>query len=274
MLFDFIIRGLNKVVGDGTLTDDECMACSNRKGAITSCVPAGPETPSRHLSGKQVPPGFIVVRCDLTEAEAEQFCRPWLPEPQFTWESLNVGADRWRVIVVSGLVRARDGHGGMNEGRGKGFLDAWGFRNQDYLPNRSRGRATIFWMATSRGLWRQLSNSTFAEQSYDQATGEHVIRMDYGAVRPNKDDEVRLTVESCATFVAQDAAANIIDFSITRDQAKALFEEDVQRRLDRKLALRRWRLADAEIDRIAAAGGYEEMSAANFRLHMTDVLDL
>lgn len=274
MLFDFIIRGLNKVVGDGTLTDDECMACSNRKGCVSAFVPAGPEVPSMHLSGKQVPPDFIVVRCDLPESEAQQFYSPWRVEPQFIWESLNVNADRWRVRVVSNLIRARDSHGGMNQARAKGFLDAWGFTNQDYMPNRARGRATILQMMSSSGLWRQLAQSTFTEQSYDTGTGVHVIRMDYGAVRPNKDVEVRATVEESATFVAQDEAANTIDFSITRGEVHALFEEDVERRLDRKLALRRRRLAESEVDRIMAAGGYEEMTAAAFRVQMLDVLAL
>jgi len=274
MLFDFIIRGVNKVVGDGTLDDDEILRRSNRKGGVSACVPAGPEVPSRHLTGKQIPPDFIVVRCDLSEAEARDVCKPWCPEIAFTWQSLNVANDRWRVVVQSTLIRARDNHGGMNQARSKGYLDAWDFRNQSYTANRARGRVTILQMASSRGLWRQLSNSTFAEQSYDQATGAHVIRMDYGAVRPNRDAEVRRNVEAKAGFIAQDAAANTIDFVVTRDQIQEAFEGNVRDRLERRLAIRRFRLSEADVDRIAAAGGFEEMTPAAFRAARIDVLDL
>lgn len=273
MAVDLIVRGIDKVVGDGTLTDDQAMAVSLRRGAIAAHVTAGAEVPSRHLSGKQVPPAWVVVRTDWNEGELDQHCAPWQAEPVFVWESLNENVDRWRVVVTSKLIRTRDSHGGMNQDRGKGFMDAWGFINQDYLANRTRGRATIFQMASSNGLWRVLGNSAFQDLSYDKATGEHVVRMDYGAVRPNKDVEVRDSVEEFATFVTQDTSANTIDFSIMRDDVKALFEENVRVRLEKKLARRRFALDAAEVDRIIVAGGYDEIPGTTLSQNMLDALD-
>ena len=252
MAFDFIIRGVNKTVGDGTLGADEILRRSNRKGGVSACVPAGAETPSRHLTGKQIPPAFIVVRCDLTEAEARAFCNPWMPEITFAWQSQSVPNDRWRINVQSGLIRARDNHGGMSQARAKRFLDAWGFSGQSYLANRARGAATILQMASSAGMWQQLADSDFAELSYDTGTGAHLIRLDHGTNRPGRGAQVRRAVAAKAAFVAQNAAANTVDFAVMRDQVQAAFERNVREKLERKLAMRRWRLTESEVDRIAA----------------------
>lgn len=273
MAFDFLIRGINKTVGDGTKTEDESMAVSNRKGAIVSCLPAGAESPSRHLQGKQIPPRWIVVRADIPESEAQRYCEAWMPNIAVEWESLNVNADRWRVVVRSRLMRKSDNHGKMDEGKTKGFMEAWDFTNITYLNNRTRGRNTIFDMAKSRSLWKAMADSTFNELSYDQATGIHTIRMDYTAVRPNKDVEVLALVEGMeeTTFIAQDAAANTIDFSVERDVIKASFEADVERRLEKRIATRRYVFDEAEVDRIISGSGFEEMTEAQFNAAMTDI---
>lgn len=273
MAFDLLVRGIDKVVGDGTLTEDDAMVVSSRKGAIVACLDAGAETPSMHLSGKQVPPRWIVVRTDLPQAEAEQYCVAWMPDIEITRESLSVGADRWRYTVRSRLVRASDNHGGMNQGKTKGFMEAWSFINITYQANRTRGRNTVFGLITSRGFWKQLAQSIFTELSYDQDTGQHVIRMDYSAVRPNKDEETKTLIDDLevTTFIAQDAAANTIDFSVMRDEVLADFEQNVITRLENKIATRRWLMDPTEVDRIAVASGYEVMTADDVRLHMTDI---
>jgi len=289
MAIDFIIRGVNKPVGDGTLTEDESMTVSNRKGAVTGYAFAGAEVPSRHLSGKQVPPDFIVVRSDVTEAQALPYLQPWQNEPSFSRQSLDVSTDQWRGTVSATNVRTSDGHGGITQAQAETFLSNWNVSNMAFTPNSAAGDFTIFGLATSRRFWgRDLTGLVFTERSYNETTGEHEIRLDYGDVFANQDAAVANFVGELAEIRRQNNAQNTIDYCVWRgdpahdptprgpligDGMFAAIRDDVAEALEIRLATRRYKFTDSSVDQVIAAGGYMEVTPAQLLANIEDRLD-
>jgi len=286
---DLIVRGIDKVVGDGTLTDDQAMAASLRRGAIAAHVTAGAEVPSRHLSGKQVPPAWVVVRSDITEAQVEQYLQPWYPEISFSRQSLDASADSWRGTVTAQLVRTGDGHG-LTRAQAEALLLKWNISNMAFSQGEVSGDFSVFDLATSeRFLGRDLSGLTFESRNYVEATGEHHIRMDYGSVFPSQDALVLAWMEQRVEILRQNAGRNDIDYSVWRgtpthdpspreplpgDDMFAEIKEDIEEALNRKIATRRWVFSSAAVDSVISAGGFAEVSPAQLFANLEDTTEL
>jgi len=293
MACDLLIRGIDKAVGDGTLPPEEEMKYSNRKGAVVGCHIAGPEVPSLHLSGNQVPPNWCVVRSDVTVAQVEQYLQPWYPEIDFSRQSLDTAQDLWHGTATAQLIRASDGHGGVTQAQAETFLQGWNVSNLAFSANTAEGDFTIFELATSpRFLGRDLTGLTFESRNYIESTGEHEIRLDYGAVFPAQDAQVLAWIEQRAEVRRQNTGRNDIDYCVWRgvpphdptprqalpgDDMFVAIKEDIEEALNEKIATRRWRFLPAAVDQVMAASpdpGFMEVTPAQLLANLEDVTAL
>lgn len=289
MACDLVIRGYNKLSDDGTRPPDEEMKYSNRKGAIVGCLDAGTEVPSLHLSGKQIPPDWCVVRSDVTRAQVEPFMLPWYPEISFSRQSLDTATDAWSGTVTADVVRSGDGHG-LTRAQVEAFLAQWNVENMVFSQGQVTGDFTIFGLATSRRFFsRDLTGLVFELRGYVEASGEHEIRLDYAAVFPNNDAAVFNLVSRFAEVRRQNNAQDTIDYAVWRgapahdpaprsgllgDNLFAAIKEDVEETLNRKMSTRRWLLAESKVDEIMNASpdpGFMVLSPAELQASLEDV---
>ena len=289
---DIIIRGIDKVVGDGTLTSDEEMQQSHRKGAIVAHVEAGVETPSRHLTGLQVSPRWIVIRSDVTSAEVDSRMEAWPQDLDWALTSLNTALDSWHGDLGSVLFRSSDGYGMITQGQAENYLLAWSLSNLVFTSNSAAGDFTIFDLATSDRFWaRDTTPFGFTELAYDESSGRHDIRLDYSSLAGDNDAKVLAEVEARAEAVTQDTGSNTIDYAIWRgipdhtpigreerfgdDMIKTL-KTAVREELDARLGLKRWRIKPAVVDAVINPpnNGYGEATPSELLGFLQEYRDL
>ena len=134
--------------------------------------------------------------------------------------SIEIGAARWQAGVAGALVR---------------------FRIAEVM------RSSNFFAA-------DVADVAFSEVSYDEGTGEHVIRADYSA-SAYFPSAVETTVADRATVLAHDTTARIIDYGMSRSEVLAFLRATVRADLDQFVAKRIWYFDPAVVDDALAAGG-------------------
>ncbi len=297
-MLDLLIRGRDKVVGDGTLTEDESMERSNRKGNISAWFVAGPETPSRHLTGMQVPPEFCIIRSDVTEAQVAPYMKAWRQDLDWALSSTDTAADAWHGELYAKAVRKRDNRGRLTQPQAENFLLGWNLTNLSFGTNRAEGDFTIFDLATSQRFWEDdLGGMTFSELGYDESTGQHQIRLSYGGIAKagrrsagvtSVDQKVYDAVAAKTEVVRHNTSQNRIDFNVWRgipnyvapdredlpgDDMIAALKWDVARRLEKHLGMRRWRVKHGTVDGVIGLGGFVEMTPQDLQGVMQDYCD-
>ena len=289
---DIIIRGLDKVVGDGTLTADEAMRQSHRKGAIVAHVEAGAETPSRHLQGLQVAPAWIVIRSNVTVAQADTYMGPWPQDLDWTLASDNTALDSWHGDLSALLIRSSDGYGSITGTQALNYLTAWGLTNLVFSVNNAAGDFTIFDLATSDRFWaRDTTPFGFSSLAYDESSGRHDIRLDYSSLAEDTDAQVLAEVEARAEVVTQNVGSSTIDYTVWRgipdrppsgndplpgDDLIKTLKTAVKLELDARLGLKRWRLKLAVVNAVIDPpnNGYGEATPAELLGFLQEYRDL
>jgi len=210
--------------------------------------------------GKQVLPKFgQIIVTDATVGEINTtYCSEWerVVDWEFVGHNYVIDGHRLNVFTQRDLVSA-SGLNGLTRDKVETFLNNWGASVFSIAQNSVVFDALISDAISSDGFWGiNLSGGLFSEVAYDQSTGIHTTRITYSSI-PGATAEIvaaRIVERGCV-ITANQPAQSRITFTCGRDLVFQAFKLDVKSRVDRTYARRKWRVTQAAIDAIIAAGG-------------------
>ena len=296
MLDLLVLNHDRKTYGDGTPSEDDTMRVNFLRGTIVQYFTATGEVPSKYLTGRQVPPDFGVIRSDVTPAQVEPYMKAWRQDLDWQITPLDTAADQWEGQVYSTAVRSRDGRGGITRNQAENYLLAWNMTDMTFTQNRATGNFTVFDLAVSRQFWRgeDITDITFQELGYDETTGQHQIRLNYGSVAgaggrrmgvSSVDGKIAAIVAQRAEIERHNASQNRIDYNVWRgipahtpsgreilpgDDMIGTLKQAVAGELDQHLGVRRWRVKPGVMDGLMLVGGFQEVTPQDLQGHMQD----
>jgi hypothetical protein len=192
----------------------------------------------------------------------------------FEWDQiasdLTVDGHRYQIWTTN---RSASGLGDISLSQVQNFLERWGATN---IIAQARGVAAgvrfdllIHAAATSQGFWDlDVAPFTFSELAYVQADGTHDIRVVYPA---GIDHDVALReVGELATVIADDPAAQQIDYRLTRVQVLAKLKLEIKAKMQNLIRRRQLYLDAAAVDQAIGQGGSVTVTAAQLQNNMHD----
>lgn len=240
-------------------TQDPGDSMAPQKGNIVRVAPA-----KWQFGTKVVLPNWIrVAISDLTYKQARQYNMPWMRTPQLEVVLSDLALDRFRLKIV-GEAPDLAGVGGFPQARVQAFLDAW-----DLTPVSTDNNSVTFDLDVkvagfSSGFWGGLNvgNMVFAQTSYNQGTGRHIVTADYSATSYDANTAAHV-VKKRATDVL-DNDGGVVTYELDRMDVRAAFLEDVHDRLSVMVGRTRYHVTEAAVDAVVGAGGTGSFTEAQF----------
>jgi hypothetical protein len=178
-------------------------------------------------------PNYVHLRItDASAAQVQQYMDEYIKSLIFTVVNNDPVIDGWRIrLEVENLDVSE--YAGITQNTVSNYLNRWNATVQSFT-NVSVTFDVLIWDAIkSRGFWEVNANHiaglTLVEDSYDQATGEHIGTVDYTDFRTNVNrSAIRQKLkekidEVGATFISENLGQDTITFSITAEQTKQRF---------------------------------------------------
>lgn len=215
--------------------------------------------------GKQVLPNFgQIVISDATVKQVEDaYMIPW--HRAIDWEFVShdwpTDTHALRVFASGGLSASMKG--AITRDEVEQFLTRWGAEILDIAPNEVRFAASVTAAIKSDGFWgRSVPDNVLTETAYNQSTGVHTMRLDYGTLPLSVEQLASIVTENGCTITNHKPAQKWAAFTCGRDNVFSQFKLSVKEALDGQFSLRRWRLPAAAIQAIIDAGGSLEATKA------------
>ena len=215
--------------------------------------------------GKQILPKFgQLVITDATVKQVETaYLSPW--QRFIDWEFIGhdwaADAHSLRVFVADGIAASMKG--AITREEVETFLNRWNAEVIDIATNEVRFSATVTDAIKSEGFWgRTVPAGILTETAYDQVTGVHTTRLDYGTLPIGINELAAIITENGCEITTHKPAQKWGLFTCGRDTVFAQFKQSVKMALDGQFSLRRWRLPAAALQAIINAGGSLEVTKA------------
>lgn len=208
--------------------------------------------------GKQVLPNFgqlVITDATVKQVEAA-YMSPWRRFIDWEFVSHDWAADAHalRVFTADGVSASMKG--ALTREEVETFLNKWGAEVIDISSNEVRFSATVTDAIKSEGFWgRTVPEGILTETAYDQVTGVHTTRLDYGTLPIGINELAAIITENGCEITTHKPAQKWGLFTCGRDTVFAQFKQSVKHALDGQFSLRRWRLPAAAIQMIIDAGG-------------------
>ena len=134
----------------------------------------------------------------------------------------------------------------------------------------------------SWGFWTtNISQAIFSEILYTQATGQHIVEVDYSAYIaasiPNKVEN--LILQRGGVIQIHDTGTRVVRFSINRTNVFQYFKQTIDRKLATRIYRTQLRISEATLDNIIAdtsidpAGGVKEVTFVQLQSYLLNRLD-
>ena len=134
----------------------------------------------------------------------------------------------------------------------------------------------------SWGFWTtNISQAIFSEILYTQATGQHIVEVDYSAYIaasiPNKVEN--LILQRGGVIQIHDTGTRVVRFSINRTNVFQYFKQTIDRKLATRIYRTQLRISEATLDNIIAdtsidpAGGVKEVTFVQLQGYLLNRLD-
>lgn len=205
------------------------------------------------LVGKQVPPKYVqVVVTDRNVNDMQSaYCDVWKKEIdwEFVGHDLSIDGHRLRVFMKAEHVSA-SGLNSITRNQVENFLNRWNASVFSIAQNEVVFDAVIADAIASEGFWgMNVDQAVFTELLYNQQTGIHTTRINYGAIPGAKQNNVaaKIVNNGCTVTVNQ-PAQNRMTFTCSRDNVFNQFKLDVKSRVDGVFSRKRWYITQEGID--------------------------
>lgn len=228
--------------------------------------------PDGHAWGtREALPKFVLLKVPgVTVAQAQQYIAPWTRTYTFNVVSSNLPADTHTMTIAVSAGVAAGGAGGIAREQVEAFLNNWNATVNSVAANSVNFTSGILNAIRSAGFWnRDVSAITFTEVSYTQASGNHRVRADYpaGMTAAQVEDAIRIRG---GVITTHNTGTRRVTFDITRATVRSHFEATVAARLGNLWNRRRFRLTEAEVAAIEAAGGIVTRTPAQVQATLRD----
>jgi hypothetical protein len=225
---------------------------------------------------KEGPPDFVIVKVPgVSLAAAKQYMDEWRVSVSFSVVGSDPAVDGFRLALVNDTVSAT-GKSAITRAQVEAFLNDWNATVVNVQSNRVVFDVLIFAALTSVGFWGEFARIGaanvvgFTEQSYDQASGVHIIAADYSDF-PTKGKAVEAAIAAKGgALVSHDTENKIVVYQMTRADARAEFERDVYAKLHRVYKRRRFAFSEADVDAALLAGGVVTLTAQQAQAALID----
>lgn len=234
-----------------------------RKGDPVLAMPDG------HAWGaEEGPPKFVVIKVPgIDPDQINDRIGQWRQALNHEVVGQSIPLDGWRIRLFATLPGAAQ-EAGVTRSQVEGTLNRWNATVHSTRSNEVVLDFTVYGGATSEGFWeRDVSSVTFEELAYDQSTGVHRIRVQYG------DGMVRSRqLEAAATQKATvvSASPGVVVFEVERRAVRQKFQSWIMRATERTHIRRRWTVPGADVDFALAQGGEVTTTLATFRSRLVD----
>jgi hypothetical protein len=205
-------------------------------------------------------PTFVhLLITDASAAQVQQYMDEYKRSLIFTVVNSNPVTDGWRIrLEVENLDVSE--YAGINQNTVENYLNRWNAVVQSFT-NVSVTFDVLIWDAIkSRGFWQVSSNHiaglTLVEDSYDEATGEHIGIVDYTNFRTNVNRnaiarKLKDKIEEVgATFISENTGQDTITFSITAGQVRQRFLSVLKEEYDSAIWRRKFYFSTAVMNTI------------------------
>ena len=206
------------------------------------------------FGGKVILPNWIVVTIsDVTYQQALAYHGQWLRTPEFVVVAHNATSDGYR-LRLKGKTPALSGVGGVTLAEAQEFIDDW---DATYVSNDSNSVTfdlSVRDAGFSKGFWgRDLPGVIFAESSYDEVTGKHIVTADYSATAFDSNAVSHQAVGRGADVT--DNVGGVLTFEIDRLDVKAEMLRDIHEKLGHMVGKTRYSISESAVDTVIASGG-------------------
>ena len=238
-----------------------------QKGNIVSVGPANWD-----FGAKVVLPNWIVVTIsNLRYRAALQWHGQWLRTPQLEIVAHNVALDEYR-LRLSGKTPSTAGRGGVTLAEAQQFIDDWDAALFSSDANSVTFDLTVKAAGFSKGFWgRDLPDVVFAETSYDQGTGKHLVTADYSATSFTSNAVAHAARNRGADIL--DNVAGVLTYEIDRLDVRAELLRDLHEELGHVVGKTRYTITEAAVDTVIAAGGTGTFTKAQLLSVLIDRAD-
>lgn len=242
----------------------------HKKGDIIVVKPDGHE-----WGAAEGLPTFVLVKVPgLSVATVENRMESWRWNIQFAINQSNLTTDSFRITATNGNV-STSGQGGLTLSRVQDFLTLWGASVVSNTASSVTFDVSILAAATSQGFWQgSVANISFTQQSYTQATGQHVITVDFSAHPSYVADSEAFTASMAvraqatgATIVSSSAGQMVV--SVDRADVRERFRADLTDRLG-VWRRHRYYFTSAQVDTVIGLGGVITRTIAQIQNDVRD----
>jgi hypothetical protein len=198
--------------------------------------------------GKEVIPKFVALRItDAEETDVVNYLSQWKINLDYEVVNNDTTIDGWRLRVYA-ITPGVSGRGGITRDKVENFLNEWNASVFTFGTNSVTFDVAIYSDGTnpgaiqSNGFWG--FNTTlinFAETSYNEVSGEHIVEADYSALTQVDPAKVeRIVIGRLGSILTHNTAGKIITFSIMRADVRSIFQNTVKRAVEKVVYGRRY----------------------------------
>lgn len=155
------------------------------------------------------------------------------------------------------------------------FLARWGATIDNAALGEVTFTANAFNAIKSPGFWERDAVTQFqwTEVAYDAVTGVHRVKVNYSGFDIILAEYAGKIVNRGCDVVANRPAQKTVTFDCSRANVFQEFKQSVKQSFDGQFAINKWRLDQAGIDAVIAAGGQLQMTKAKARAYLKNRLD-
>jgi len=218
--------------------------------------------------GGKEPEAFILIEVPgLPMKEYRDKPLPFERLIDFDVVSWNRASDRFRLRLFS--TNANSTAGAITKEEIETFINSWGGTVSSFGPKEVVFDIKIYDALTSEAFFEiDLSATVFEEVSYNSVTGIHRISADYSAVGTSP-TYVETWVERLGMEIVSHTS-RVLVYDADRSIVRSVFESDLQQKAKKRLARRRWHIAEAVVDAIVAQGGMVTVGKSTLDMYLKD----
>ena len=219
---------------------------SHKKGDIVEIRASG--TP---FGGKE-PDAFVMVEIPGEPMKAyKHLSKAWERELGFTVVSTDLSTDTF-VLQMSPITG-----GTLSLDEAKPHIEGWGGKITTSDTNSVTFSISVYDALTSQRFWELPADKQalikYLELSYDQSTGIHQIQADYSSI-PNNPTYIENWVDSRGLEVVSNKD-KVLVYNADREVVRDAFQKDMQEKLRKMIARRKYSVPASVVDTIIAKGG-------------------
>ena len=206
---------------------------------------------------------FVLSILDATKEEISMFCKPWYDNYDYRVISSQPAQGRYVVEIFETNISTSDKNA-ITQNKIERYLIKWGCLNYSYTTNSAQFTFSLWNAVRSEAFWEldftQISID-FVLLSYSADTGIGRIQVTVPTVIKPKVIRNKI-INRGGVIVSEEHPIYVFD--IERSDILQRFRQDVKMKAEKLYKVRRYYLTEEQSDIIHNAGGFVEMTKAEF----------